>query len=259
MNPWQLVQQIKHILASQTWDSGDPVFGPRSVYVYAGSSPDDAEIPVAFPFALVTLDTAEPDSEDPDLLTQQMSIIIAAEAAGDALGENAVIGSSRAAVGSAGSGVAEVAERVRDAVQSLTGADGARIQVSASGTGSPGTLGRGRHIAVDTLTLSALCTSAPVYDPPQNLRHSGGDFTWTGSHIAPRWDFVRFKLGVVAGAAPGPISAATVIYSGTETTFTAAASSGNTYMVWAEYDPRGSGVIAATSSPAEVGAHLVVP
>jgi len=260
MNPWQMAQQIKHKLARVTWagGAGAVVFGSRSVFCYAGTAPSEEELPAGFPFALVTIDNATPDEEDPELLQQVFSVLAVVETTGDPLGEFAVIGSSRADLGrSAGAGIAEVSERVRFAVQDLSGVDGASLLVSASGTGSPAAVGRGRHLAFDQFTVTALCTSQPHYAAPQNLRLANDVFSWAGAHCSARFDFLRFRLGYVTGTVPASSpSAATIVYTGTNLEFGIAAAPGRTYSVWADYDPRGTGSPAASSDGALVGAFL---
>lgn len=260
MNPWQLAQQLKHELAAVTWASGarDVVFGSRSVFVYAGAPPTDEQHPPGFPFALVTIGAGTPDADDPDLIEQTFSIVSAVEVAGDPLGEHSVIGSSRADFGrSAGAGIAEVAERVRFAVQNLTAYDGAAVVVSGSGTGAPTVLGRGRQIALDEFTVTALCTSSPRYTAPQQLTRFGETFSWAGAWAVPRFDFQRFTFGYSTGLEPvaSPADLEAVIYQGTNTEVAATANSGRIYQVFADYNGHGSQLAVASSAP-EVGSYL---
>ena len=256
MNPWQLAQQLKHELQQVAWPSGGVVFGDGAVFVYAGAAPSDEELPSALPVAFVTIDAGEADPDDPALLAQGFTIATVVEVAGDPLGEHAIIGGARPDAGSsAGAGVAEVSERVRSVLQKLTGYDGAPLQVSASGTGAPATIGRGRHLAFDELRLAALCTSQPHYTAPQQLRHATGAWTWDGTSCSRRFDFARFVLGYVTGADPVATVADldAIVYQGTASTFTAAATSGRVYHVFAVYDARGNGVEAG--SDAERGSY----
>lgn len=260
MNPWQMAQQIKHKLATVTWAAGsqEVVFGSRSVFVYAGAPPNDEELSPGFPFALVTIDSGTPDDEHPDLIQQQFSIITAVEVAGDALGEHAVIGSSRANLGkSAGAGVAEVAERVRFALQQMTSYDGSHMLVNGTGTGAPSPLGRGKHLAFDQFTVTGWCTSQPYYAAPERFTIAGSTGTWTGLQCSSRFDFLRYRVGYVAGAVPAEQpSDATIVYTGTATTANLGSIVGGaTYSVWADYAPRGGGIVAASSDGRLVGAH----
>jgi hypothetical protein len=255
-----MAQQIKAELQAVAWldGSAEVVFGARSVFVFAGAPPNEDAIPPGFPFALVTIDSGAMDEDAPELIDQSFSIITAAEVAGDPLGEFAVIGSSRADLGkSAGAGVAEVAERVRAAVQDLTGADGAKVLLSASATGAPVSLGRGKHLAFDELTLTAVCTSQPHYAAPQQLAKASDVWTWVGPHCSDRFDFLQYRLGYVAGSTPASDpGSATIVYTGSAATTTHTPVAGRAYSIWADYDPRGTGSVAHSSDGSLVGAYL---
>lgn len=244
MNPWQLAQQLKHELQQVTWPGGDVVFGDGAVFVYAGAAPSDEELPSALPVALVTIDAGEVDADNPELVEQAFTIATVVEVAGDPLGEHAVIGGTRPDAGSsAGAGVAEVAERVRAAVQRLTGADGVTLHVTAGGTGAPATVGRGRHLAFDELRLSAWCTSQPHYAAPQELRHAGGVWSWAGTACTRRFDFARFVLGYVTGSTPATSvdDLDGIVYQGPTAMVTLPATGGRVYHAFAIYDARGNG------------------
>lgn len=261
MNPWQLAQQLKATLAAVRWPdaSAAVVFGPRSVLVFAGA-PSDEEAPPGFPFALVTIDAGTPDADDPDLILQQFTIVTAVEVAGDALGEFAVIGSATADLGkSAGRGVAEVSERVRAAVQDLTGIDGAAMVVSGTGVTAPASLGRGKHLAFDETTVTALCTSQPFYAPPQQVKVNGSVVSWRGVHCEARFDFLRYRIGYVVGSTPAetPAECAGFIYTGTHREAAVSIVPGRAYSVFADYDARGTGTPSGSSSGRAVGAFLV--
>lgn len=261
MNPWQLAQQIKHELQQVVWPSasGDVVFGDRGVFVYSGS-PSEDQHPPGFPFALVTIGSGRPDPDDPGVIEQEFKIVTAVEAAGDPMGEHAVIGSSRADYGkSAGAGSAEVSERVRAAVQKLTAYDGASVVVTGSGTTGSAALGRGKHVAFEEFSVLALCTSQPRYTSPQELRLNGQTWSWDGSWCSSRFDFLEFKLGYVHGSTPVTSSddLDVVVYSGGNTEYAAAAASGRVYHIFASYNGHG-GPVHASSSDAEVGSYVLV-
>lgn len=258
MNPWQLAQQIKHELATITWPGGSVVFGPRSVFVYAGATPADEEMPPAFPFAAVSLGGSTADETHPDLLTQNFTIGACVEVAGDPLGEFAIIGSSRANLGkSAGAGIAEVMERVRAALNRLTIFDGASISVSGSGTTAVASPLRGRHVAAEEFSLQAQCSSAPFYAAVQQTRRSGNVISWAGAHCLQRFDFLQFRMGYVTGSTPvaTPAELTAVIYTGSDYEAAATIVPGRVYQVFADYDPRGTGSPAASSAP-DVGSYV---
>ena len=260
MNPWQLAQQLKAELQAVTWPTGsaEVVFGTYGVHVFAGSPTED-QIPPDFPWVLVGIDNAEADEDHPEFLTQGYTLLSAADVAGDPLGEHGIIGGSVADLGaSVGRGVSEVAERVRAAVENLTGADGAKILVSAVSTGSPTPFGRGKHLVLDEHTLTALCTSTLHYAAPQLLQLSGSLWTWNGPHCSDRFDFLQYRLvektGSTASSTP---SDGTVVYTGTTANVTFATTSGRTYTVFADYNARGAATVEG-SSDSEVGSFRVV-
>lgn len=259
MNPWQMAQQIRYLLRQHRWQegAGDPVFGD-SVFVYAGQTPDGEAIPPGFPFALVGLDSKTHDEDTPELLSQDFSIIVAVEVAGDPLGEYALIGGARPdAASSSGAGVAEVVEEVHRAVASLTGADGARILCSATGSSAASAMLPGRHCAFEQLRLSAWCTAESHYPTPEALNVTADEWTWTGGHCSSRFDFVRYQLGYVTGSTPAATFADVegVVYQGAGTFTTHTPVSGRTYSVFAEYSPRG-GTDRSYSAGNEVGGFL---
>lgn len=258
MNPWQLAQQLKHELATITWPSGSVVFGSRSVFIYAGAVPSDEEMPPAFPFAAVSIGSGTSDDAHPDLITQTYTVGVCVEVAGDPLGEFAIIGSSRADLGkSAGAGVAEVTERARAAIQKLTIYDGASIVVSGSGTTAVATPIRGRHVAAEELSVQALCSAAPYYAAPQQIRRSGNVVSWVGAHCSNRFDFQRYRFGYVTGSTPAttPAGLTSVIYTGPALEAATAIAPNRVYQVFADYDPRGTGTTAASSEPV-VGSYF---
>lgn len=259
MNAWQLAQQLKHELQTVTWPGGsqEVVFGGRGVVIYAGAIVDE-ELPPGFPAALITIDAGVPDPDEPSLIRQAFSVAAIVETAGDPLGEHAVIGSARADIGkSVGAGIGEVSERVRSAVQSLSGFDGAAVVVSGRGTAAPSTVGRGRHVAVETFGLEALCTSQAHYAAPQEFRRTSHKvLRWRGDHCSSRFDFLRFRVGWVAGSTPADDPAdATIVYTGTATECASTITGNRAYTIWADYDPRGTGS-AAEFSEVVVGSYL---
>lgn len=259
MNPLQMALQIRKELQVVTWPSGSVVFGSRAVFVFAGTPPSEEQIPPSFPFALVSIDAGTPDADHPDLIEQQYSIVTAAEVAGDPLGEFAVTGGAAATLTkSAGRGVAEIAERVRSAVEDLTGADGARILLTSTAIGTPTAFGRGRHIVLDELTLTALCTSRLFYAAPQQIKENLGTWTWVGAHCSNRFDFVQYRLGFRVGVIPPETPAdATIIYTGTATTTAHNPSSGRAYAIFADYNLRGQSTPDGSSSGSRIGAFVL--
>lgn len=261
MNATQLAQQIKHKLQTVTWPSGGSlVFGANAVRIYSGE-PTEETIPAQRPFALVGIGAAQADPDDPDLLDQTFTVIVVAEVGGDPVGEHAIVGGSVADMSkSAGKGVAEIAERARYAIQSLTGADGARILISATTSGGTQSLGNGKHVSMLELSVSALCTAQPHYTAPQRIRYTAGGtlWEWAGQQCSQRFDFMRYRLVKKAGAAPSSSPTdGTVVYTGTAASAVVASEADYTFTVFADYDSRGRGTVEGSSDP-ERGSYLVI-
>lgn len=266
MNPWQLAQQLKFELGAAVWPSGrgEVVFGPKSVFVYTGGQPDDNIHPPRFPFALVTIGSGTPDDDDPDLLLQSFTVIVAVEVAGDPLGENAVIGGARADYGSStGAGVAEVATIVRATVGDLTTYDGAATIVSGSGTGGGGSIGTGKQLAFDEFTMQAVCTDQLAFSSPEQLKLAGTTWSWRGEWCSARFDFVQFRLGFVTSSTPDPTltqaDMESFIYGGPDQEVAVAPVAGRVYYLFAIYNGHGTtGGAGTDSSAATVGSYLIV-
>lgn len=261
MNAAQLAQQVKHKLQAVAWPSGGSlVFGEQAVRIFSGE-PTEETIPPQRPFALVGIGGSQADPDDPDLLEQTFTVVVVAEVGGDPVGEHAIVGGPVADMSrSAGKGVAELAERARYAIQALTGADGARILISATTSGGTQAIGAGKHVSMLELSVSALCTAQPHYTAPQRIRYtdSGTLWEWAGAQCSQRFDFWRYRLVKKSGAAPSSTPAdGTVVYTGTTASAVVSSEQGYTFTVFADYDARGRGTVEGSSDP-ERGSYLAV-
>jgi len=253
-----MAQQIKSILEATTWhDGGDVVFGNQgSVACFAGTPTAD-QMPEALPGALVLTGDYEHDDDDHSLLTQTFQVMVAVEVAGDPMGEFAVIGGSAPDLNeSGGRGSAEVSERVRSALQDLTGANGAKIMLSGGGGGGAQPLGDGRHVAYASVTLDAICTSQLAYAAPQQFAVAGSSWTWEGAHCSDRFDFVEYVMGYAATAPTTTADLDAEVYRGPNASVTAAQVAGQNYAVFAIYSARGQAGVEEGESALRVGATL---
>ena len=269
MNPWQMAQQIKHVLATVKWEkdatpSQGPqvVFGERGVHVFAGT-PTEEQIPAGFPWCLVSIDGGDVDPYDSSLLTQHYTILTAAEVAGDPLGEFSIIGGSASSLGkSVGRGVAEVDERVRAAVGDLKGSDGAKISLALFSMGTPTPIGHGgRHMVLSEHTLRARCTSSLNYAAPQELKYqvAGNHWSWEGSHCSDRYDFRQYRLFESENIMTVPTTAQGQIekYKGTAAQVPGIfRDTEKFYTVFADYSSRGQTGVIEGSNTSEVGSYV---
>jgi hypothetical protein len=259
---------VKHLLASHAWTSTatDYVFGARGVRVIGGTLGEEAH-PDSFPFAVVTMgSSSRPDDdslpESATLHDQQISVVVAVMAQGDKLGEQAVIGGPRPSYSkSEGAGVAEVMERVYDAVSGLTGANGAGVTISTTGVSGVQTLsGQHRHIAFEEMTLTCAVTQAAFYAAPQHLRQVSSNVEWAGSDCKSRFDFQDFELGYMSGGNPAAspsVDGWTQVATTSNLSTAHTMASGRTYSVFARYKPRG-GSSATHFSHVEVGSYKAI-
>jgi len=252
MNPIQMAQQIKSKIQAITWPSGSAnlVFGDRGVKVITGP-PTDSQVPAAWPWCMVMVDSGEGDEEHPELYLQDFNILTGVMVTGDPMGEFSAIGSSIGDVGtSAGHGLGEVQARARAAIENMNGSDGAQILLGVPSIGGFEPWSRGRHLSMGSQSAQALCTSQPYYAPPQNLRQNGTVWTWEGAMCQDRFDFLQYRMVEKAGTSPSSTpSDGTVIYTGTGPAVNIATS--GTVTVFADYSARGA-AIEASSEP-EVG------
>jgi len=265
MNPAQMALQIREELQTVAWPTGsaEVVFGTHKgvVEVFA-DAPTEDQFPPRFPACLVIMGDGTPDDDAPQLVEYTFRLVAAASVTGSPMGSHAIVGGPSRDLGkSPNRGVAEIITRVRAAVQDLTGADGAPLQVLGESLSAPFTVGNLRHVAFAELAVSALCTSDLFYSAPQELAHDGTDWTWNGTHCSNRFDFhptAGFILRRKTGSAPTGPTDGTSVYSGQDSTITAAAVSGDTYGIFAQYDARGDGTADGNSDASLVGTTVAV-
>jgi len=266
MNPEQAAREIKARMEAITWPAGTQslVFGSNGrVKIYAGSPTED-QIPNAFPFCLVGINSGTPDPEQHGFLSQQFTVTAAALVAGDPMGEFAVSGGGTADVGSsAGKGVMELAERIRNSLKDVIGVDGVKIRMNLSSTETPVNLS-GRHLVTNDTIVTMRCTSDLYYAPPQQLKLTGSTWTWQGAdHCRGRHDFVSYALAyVTSGTDPAADWAdhTQVETSVATETINHTAVPGRRYAIFAEYNRHGKSgetAIVGRSRGDRVGAMVL--
>jgi hypothetical protein len=260
VNSRQMAQQIRSVLAAAVWPESPNhlVFGERLAFVVAGLPAED-ELPGSFPFVLVNLGGGSVDPDDPNLVEQTFTVLTVADVSGGRMGEFALIGGNKSSLGtSANRGVLELNDRVRVALKEVKGVDGASLMLENSSVGSPTRIGRGRHLAIGESVFAGWITAAPSYTHPTRLARAGNDWTWTGGQCSSRFDFIRYRLGYVAGTTPAtsPDDCDAIVYTGTAAACTVAVVSSKTYSIFADYGIRGGSAIEGSSDGRELGASL---
>lgn len=213
-SPWQTVRALRHILATERWPDGSAaeVLGSGATFITAAID----KAPDRIPFALLNLGQQTADDDDPGLLSQDFTLVLAVGVHGHDLGEHNLIGGPSSEVDrwgfSTNRGLLEVERVLLSAVQRLNGADGAPIEVRYGSAAAPVEMDRDRTVVVRTYTLTALCTREDEFPAPRNMVATGGSgqiaLTWD---LPPsRFDLKRIKLRYASGAtAPATHSAGT--------------------------------------------------
>lgn len=261
MNAGQMAQQIKQTLETTTWPESpnDVVFGSRMVYIIAGLPTED-DLPGGFPFALINIGVGTNDPDDTNILEQSFGVLVVSDAPGGQMGEHALIGGAKSTLGtSANRGALELNGRVLAALKDLRGVDGAALQLSATSAGAPSKTGNGRHMVIGESSFTGWVTAEPSYTHPTRLALASGVWTWTGGQCSARFDFIRYRLGYVAGTTPAqtPDDMDAIVYTGTDPTVTVPAVAGKAYSIFADYGSRGGAAIEGSSDGRELGANYL--
>lgn len=208
-SPRQTIEQMRYLATTATWStSPSSVVVGSSAYVTPGIE-DESRLPSRVPFALFNLGDSRADSDDPDLIEQDFIMVVATKVVGHQMGEAHLLGGSsgqspRSAY-SDGRGALEVAVPLVEAMQSLTGADGAPIIVSWQSAVQVQKHTQ-RELAWQQYVFKGYCTRDDDYPEPSNFTATGGSgeivMAWTLP--APRYDLssiiVRYASGATAPA-----------------------------------------------------------
>lgn len=267
MNRWQIVRQVRALLAAATWADGGLVFPVDSIIV-TDRPRERAMKDLRPPVAIIHPGDSgiDPEREEqPGLLQIDVTIGVAVANEQDQLGESALLGANRI-TGSSGRGLLEVEELLQTTLLQLGPAAGMPIVfrgASAVATGEHPTFG---YVATGDFRFRAMGTVARTYQPPTGLAASvaGGTvtLTWTAS---PRFDARRFILRRAAGTTPpadstsgtGVVLGGSPDGAGVVTVDDAPGSGTWSYALFLAYDDTGSGTDRAISDGENVPA--VVP
>jgi hypothetical protein len=250
VNPWQMAQQIQHVLSALNWAGGGRVFGPDAVVVSIGQ-PEPEDIPHGTPAAVIVVGSNTADEDHPaDLVEQQFAVLVLVDIDGDMWGEQAALGAGVPLGGqtrSEGRGVLELEPVVVAALSDLYGADGASLGVQAGASQQYSRVGEGSVVA-QQIDVRAWCFRRPYYEPPSHIALAGGVLSWRGVQCSSRFDFVEFTVTVNG----------TPVYDGTDTSVAIAANPGDAVAVLAGYGFRPGDVEPIYYSTEQVGAALTV-
>lgn len=213
MNSWQVVRQMKKLLADAIWPGGDTVLG--SVHVTQAPN-EEAVNNFRFPLCLISVGSAsvDPDfGQEEELLRQRFTVRVLAANANDVIGEATLIGANRTggSTSSKGRGVLEIEEPVFDAVSRLSGLDGIEIRLKAESAVRATWIQNIGHVAFRDYDFDVLCTANRFYHPPTRLIATdlgGGSVSLTWKLPPNRYDRLRVKLRRAAGATPPATSTA---------------------------------------------------
>lgn len=242
MNTWQIARQVRKLLSDRVWEgTGGKVFG--AVRVTNGLVDSAVANLLAFPIALIRVGDGDAEDQLPGHITRGMEVFIMQKAAGDQVGENAMIGANRASQGaSQGRGLLELEEEVHATLRELMDSGGVRSIFKSAAMAAPEWDENAGMTTAEVLKFEMDATDTRYYHPPQDLMATGGvgsvSLTWT---LPPaRFDRYRVRLIRKAGAsAPANVADGTeVALSGplaTSKTDTVAAGT-YSYTIFASYD-----------------------
>lgn len=224
---WQVARQLRHLLRAAVWPDtpGAVVFGAVEV--------TDVPLEVAigafasFPLALIRMGGGPADPEQPQLLTEAISVDLVVALPGDAIGARSLLGGPRAGGQgtSSGRGVLEVEEEAARACQQLGGANGVRVRVVSRGRSAVAEDKVHGYVMSRGLALEARCSAFRHYPPPVNFVATGGV-----GQVVMTWDLppARFdRLSVILRRATGATPPASAT-SGTGVTLASATATGVT-------------------------------
>lgn len=195
MNVWQTCLELRARLQALRWPYGSKglVFG-RQVYVLK-DTPNQDELPGAWPFAMIFPGPGSADQDDRRLEERSITVVVGQMQEGDSLGEQIVTGGPRvnSDIGiSEGRSPMEIAAEVKRLVGEMESDDGFSIQYSHDGTQQMAAVGDVAHLGLLPIRFRAICTSELHLQSPQNVEESGGTATWLG--VDQRWGFVTYMV-----------------------------------------------------------------
>ena len=155
MNPYEILLEIRAALLAAVWAGGEVVFA--SVHATAGVPSPAAFASLRLPCALIQIGSAAPDDEEPGLIRQTYEVTVCQAVAGDTVSENVIVGANKTggATSSRGRGLAEIEERMKQAIQELGPGAGVRLMFKSSSDAGPVETGEAKYAAFRVYSFEA--------------------------------------------------------------------------------------------------------
>lgn len=209
-SPRQALLQAKHLIQTAAWADGatEPVVG-TSTNIAAGLD-ESAALPKRLPFVLIGLGGHREDDEEPLLIEQDISVILAAAVGGHPFGEHAIVGGPGRQPGtSKGRGLVELQVPILTQLRNLYSVDNTVAKI-VPGSSDGARWRSGQYMAWRQYIVTVLCSVADEYPAPSELAVSGNVLSWTLP--PPRFDLESIILRYASGGtAPASATAGTGI------------------------------------------------
>ena len=258
MNIWQVAQQLKYILGKRKWADNpvnELVFGSvKVVFSPAEVLIQELRVPTLF----IIIQSADTDSEEPNLITQNIDLKLVNMVRGDNVGEDVVMGSNRSSTKSDGRGLLEIEEELLDVVSKLNELYGIKIIERFQSSGVIDEMYESGYTISRTYSLKVYCINNRTYGPAMRLMAPSGSakkvqLTW--KNPADRFDRKQLMIRRANGTTPPPTISDGVQVLSTITMVELYEDSGLTtgqkysYSLFVGYDEYGIGTASKWSEP----------
>lgn len=266
MNEWQCLRQLQYRLQGAVWPtSANKIWGKNAVIT---PGPTEDALPwLQTPFALIMPGSLVHDPDEPRFVQDGgVTIRLAASVAGDAVGENVLMGANRVSeIASGNRGLLELQERLFNTVGLMVEQDGLVVKFRASGVVAAMKSDRIGYVAWRDYTFELVTTVDFFYEPPLSLlavNGGGGNANLTWKLPPDRFDRYRVRLVRKAGGTPPVdlLDGSIIALSGNLATSKTDNPGAGTwsYSLFGSYDDRNPTPTADIQTSAPVSATVVV-
>lgn len=244
MNTRQACIRLRSILGARRWggtSAGDKLLG--TVLCTPGAASDVTD-QLRLPAAFIAPGSGSVDPTRPELVNQDITVVVITSLPGDMFGQRALIGGTRPSATSAKSrGVLEIEEEVLAAIAQLDASQQFRIGLKwASAVGAEIDEQTGYH-QWRRYTFRALLTVESQHDAPRagNASESGGTVTISWTAPDDTTNLVSYVVRRVSGTVPVafPDEGTEVSWSSGTSTTDSPGSGTWSYSIFATYDDEG--------------------